>query len=589
MSQTIELVIRAKNALAAGLGKAKDSINKFGESAAKIGANIAKSFLAIGAGVAAFAVKAISDYAEAEAAENSLSSALRVHGDEVESNMQKLKASASAIQNETAVGDENVLMRMSKLRMLGIESGLLDAAAKATIALKSAGMDEAAAIKAVAMANDGNYSALSRYIPALRSATSEAEKAAIVNQFLTDGYQQQKDSLNTVSGQWEVLKGRVGDAWEEIGKAISQNDGLMTSIKSAGDAVKAFGDRVSAWVSGGGVTTMIVAIRMFYESARESFQNVGSIAKVSFAVVSDTVSTVFQYLKNVVSAWVNTIVVQFGGVKDVIVATWEAVKNPSKAAFSAIGDAAKKAAQDVIKSSIDYGKALLGENSKVTSATEAALDERYQMLKENAEREIDVEKWAADKMAAAKIKTAEDTAKELINIADDTAAKQAAIAEQTAKDAANALADAQKRMQGIDQIAGTAARDKLKAEAQKLLDEAAELGKQRFTKDDVNAKKAELKAAPQKARDEAAMAAKLEKYRALQEKGWKGNREMDALLALDKKRLNDIDEKNKEAGRKEREANELRLKWEEMTKEVANQVAQQKLTNKKLDSFGAGD
>jgi hypothetical protein len=119
---------------------------------------------------------------------------------------------------------------MARLQMLGVETSQLAQAAKATIALKSAGMEEAAAIKAVAMAQAGNFQMLSRYIPALRNATSETEKAALVNDFFAKGYQQQKDELNTLSGRWTELKGRIGDALEVFGGLIACSDNLTEAL-----------------------------------------------------------------------------------------------------------------------------------------------------------------------------------------------------------------------------------------------------------------------------------------------------------------------------------------------------------------------
>lgn len=279
----ISIVLRAKNAMAAGLAKAGESLKSFGKSAARIGKAFTVAFLAAGTAVAGFAAKAVAAYAKQESAEKLAADALRAHGEEVNNSMAMIRKHASAIQDETGAADENTIATMARLRILGVETSALGEAARATLALKSAGMEESAAIKAVAMARAGEFTMLQRYIPALRQASGEAEKARIVNDFLAKGYEQQKGQLNTVAGQWAALKGRVGDVWEEIGKAIAQNAGLVAILQRAGDAVKAFGQRISDWVAGGGITATIEIVKGAFDEMRKRIQMVID-AKVDIAV-----------------------------------------------------------------------------------------------------------------------------------------------------------------------------------------------------------------------------------------------------------------------------------------------------------------
>jgi len=190
----------------------------------------------------------MANYAEAERATRALASSLAASGDDAATLVPKLQAVASAIQDETGADDDATVAMMARLRLLGVTADKLGEAARGTIALKSAGLEETAASKAVAMAMQGNYDMLKRYVPALRTAKDETEKARIVNELFAKGYQQQKAVLNTTSGAWAALKGRIGDAWEEIGKAIERSFGIRDALNKAGDAVKKFGERVSEWI-----------------------------------------------------------------------------------------------------------------------------------------------------------------------------------------------------------------------------------------------------------------------------------------------------------------------------------------------------
>lgn len=245
----LTLTIRAKNALKAGLGSAGKALTGFAKRAGKL-----LSFSGLIGGITGLATsvfsitKAMQGWADQDRATRSLSSALESMGENASVLIPKLQKVADAIQDETGVSDNAVTHGMARLAMLGVTSDKLEAAAKATIALKSAGMAEAQAARAVAAAYNGQYTMLQRYLPALKDTSDAAEKAKIVNDFLTKGYQQQKDVLQTVGGQWGAFKGRVGDVLEEIGRAIDKSGGIRTALERAGDAVKNFGQAIADWI-----------------------------------------------------------------------------------------------------------------------------------------------------------------------------------------------------------------------------------------------------------------------------------------------------------------------------------------------------
>jgi len=243
----ISIVLKAKNQMQVGLAKAGDALKSFGSSVLSVGKYIAGAFVAAGATIAAFSAKALSAYAAQEAAVNSVRSSFRAYGEEVDQNTAAMQKLASAIQDETGVADENILSRVARLKMLGVETAALADAAKATVALAAYGMEEEASIKAVAQAREGNYSMLERYIPALRAATDETQKAVILNDFLNRGYQTQKEQLGTISGAWMAFKGRIGDVWEEFGALIAQGGTVARMLDFASEKIKQFGASIAEY------------------------------------------------------------------------------------------------------------------------------------------------------------------------------------------------------------------------------------------------------------------------------------------------------------------------------------------------------
>jgi hypothetical protein len=129
---------------------------------------------------------------------------------------------------------------------------------------------------------------LQRLIPALKMTTDATEKSRIVNDFFAKGYEQQKSLLNTVSGQWGLLKERIGNVWEELGAAIAQNEGLMRVLRRAGDAVKRFGEKIREWVDSErfqaiatSIEGIVAAIGNGGADRAKAFEVVGNVLKFS--------------------------------------------------------------------------------------------------------------------------------------------------------------------------------------------------------------------------------------------------------------------------------------------------------------------
>ena len=432
----LTIVLRAKNAMSAGLAKARDSVAKFGKSAMRIGGLFAKAFLAAGVAIAGFAAKAISAYAVQETAERSLIAAMNAHGEAGEALIPSLKRVAAAIQDETGAADESTLAGMAKMRMLGVQTAKLGEAAKGVIALKAVGLQEEAAQKAVAMAMQGSYDMLNRYLPALRMTKDETEKANIVNEFFAKGYEQQQGLLDTVGGQWNVLKGRIGDVWEEIGKAIMQNEGLMVSLTAAGEAVKEFGAKLAAWVEGGGVINLIATFKLFYNDVSHTFKLLGNSAAITWAAISDGVDTL---VSNIVNGF------KYAG--DYAAAAWKSIRTLSKfeapakfeaeivtkrtaAALAARLKIEQDYANRVIEIAEVQTKDLIEKQDEIAEARKAAAEAE----KKAAEATTAVVEKETDKQKKTKLKLLKDELSEI--------KKQKAAVEELAKSRVQAVIDA---------------------------------------------------------------------------------------------------------------------------------------------------
>ena len=174
------------------------------------------------AGIVAGVAKVLHAYSQQEAAEKALSAALKIHGDNVEVLMPKYKALAAEIQRNTTIGDENALALMGQMRHLGVMPSQMEAATKGAIGLANAlNMDVNASTRYVALAMQGEYTVLQRYVPALRTATSEAEKKTIVMNLMANGYKAAMEEADTLAGATAQMKNVFGDLLEILGELIA--------------------------------------------------------------------------------------------------------------------------------------------------------------------------------------------------------------------------------------------------------------------------------------------------------------------------------------------------------------------------------
>jgi len=200
--------------------------------------------------ITAYGAKAVMSFAAEEKALRNLGNAIDQYGEASADALPALKEMANAIQEQTGIEDDVTLARMASLRLLGVETDKLGDASKAVIGLTKAGIGEETAIRAVAAARKGDFTMLTRYIPALRVATTEQGKAAAINDFVTKQYRSQKDELDTLSGRYNEFKTWVGEANEAVGKAISENLMLQNMFANLTARIKLLieSGKIKEWV-----------------------------------------------------------------------------------------------------------------------------------------------------------------------------------------------------------------------------------------------------------------------------------------------------------------------------------------------------
>ncbi|MFA5125347.1 MAG: hypothetical protein WC473_06045 [Patescibacteria group bacterium] len=170
----------------------------------------------------------ISDWTKAsniqEQADTRLINTLKNKGIYTDSYYLKLKDMASAIQKVTTVGDEQSEMLMGLAVNMGVATDKVIETTTGAIGLatsfKEAGLSQELALKGIALAYEGNFTQLQRYIPELRSAKDETEKMAILQRNMADGYKLAQQAAQDGAGAIEQYKNLVGDLKEGLGNLV---------------------------------------------------------------------------------------------------------------------------------------------------------------------------------------------------------------------------------------------------------------------------------------------------------------------------------------------------------------------------------
>jgi len=246
------------------MGKAQKGLKGLGAGISAMTVKLA----VLGTAFGLLARKAVKAFNVQEMAEKKIEAALRAHGDAVDKLMPKLKTEASAIQRVTTSGDEANLMMMASLRNLGIQGDALGDGTKAAIGLAAAlDMDAKSAARYAALAMQGEFTILQRYVPALRKATTESEKQAIVLDLMNKGFKQAQMTADTVSGRF----GQVGNSLGDLGEAI----------------VGAFG--------AGGMADVLLKLRIQIDMLAEAISNFGK--SPMWQTIRDATAKTFGFMR----------------------------------------------------------------------------------------------------------------------------------------------------------------------------------------------------------------------------------------------------------------------------------------------------
>jgi len=165
----------------------------------------------------------IEAYGKQVQAESSVQAAIRATGQEADDVFPRYAALASEIQKLTTVGDEASLELIALATSMGVTDDQMEDTIKGAIGLSDAfGIGTQQALRGVANALEGNFETLQRYIPALRTAETEAEKLRLVQEGMANGFEVSQARAQTAFGAIEQYRNAVGDLREQLGQSVAE-------------------------------------------------------------------------------------------------------------------------------------------------------------------------------------------------------------------------------------------------------------------------------------------------------------------------------------------------------------------------------
>ncbi len=159
-----------------------------------------------------------------ELSEVSLTSALKARGLASQQNIDSMIKLAQRTQAVTMIGDEASIEMLALATSSGVAFDKMEETLTGAIGLSTAfekaGLSQEMAMKGLALAYEGEFTQLNRYIPALRTATTDTEKMAILQEAMANGFEMAKDQAKSQAGQLAQTGNLLSDLGDKIGDVL---------------------------------------------------------------------------------------------------------------------------------------------------------------------------------------------------------------------------------------------------------------------------------------------------------------------------------------------------------------------------------
>ena len=305
----ITIFVQARNAMQAGLASAGSALRKFGESAAKVGKQIAKGMAVAGAAIAAFSARAVKAQMGAAVAEAKLAAVLKSTEFAAGKTAAALGTEAKELQKLSGIAATTITQSQALIATFKEIKG--DTFTRAT---------KAVADMATIM-EEGKASSAGLKAASIQLGKALNDPIAGIGSLSRVGIQftaEQKDMIKAFAGSGDILQAQnlilaevesqfggaaeaaanadfgvskfgvaIGSANEAIGKAIAANIGLAEKMEASEEAAYGLADAMRVIADDGPVTQGAAAWMIFFENIRYGFVTILDYAGSTFDVIKE--------------------------------------------------------------------------------------------------------------------------------------------------------------------------------------------------------------------------------------------------------------------------------------------------------------
>lgn len=200
-------------------------------------------------GAVDFVTSSIEAFAEQEAAQKRLQTAMRTTGTLTDENVVAFKALSAEMQRTTTIGDDQTDALIAMGLQLGILPSNMEAAVKAAANLSAGlGIDLEQAMQMMAKANNETFTTFQRLGISIDTTKAKAEGLPYIIEQINAGFGGQAQAeIETYAGQLKQLANEWGDLKEALGGLLVTNGLFADSLRALTDVLRGVNAATATW------------------------------------------------------------------------------------------------------------------------------------------------------------------------------------------------------------------------------------------------------------------------------------------------------------------------------------------------------
>lgn len=218
--------------------------------------------------------------------------------------LRGLRDYAAQVADATTTASTAVLGLIEKAVRLQVPEKQLKSVTAASVGLADAlGISAADALSALVKGLQGNFSALTEYIPALRTAANNTERLRMVTEAAQKGFGMAQQQVTTFAGFWSQLKNTFTANAERLGEKIAPGIAMIVeALRPILPMLESTGDEFAAlfnWLAGAispVISTVVQGLQVLHAGFFSAAQTIAGNWSACWELIVDTVVFSFAFI-----------------------------------------------------------------------------------------------------------------------------------------------------------------------------------------------------------------------------------------------------------------------------------------------------